>query len=68
MPAAAAGLGGSPGAHSVCVDPAATTHSLTAATEVEAVCTPMPLKTSVKSTMASRRFMIGPPSMMMIRL
>jgi hypothetical protein len=34
---------------------------------VVAVCTPMPLKTIANRSIASRRFMTGPPSMMTIR-
>ena len=67
MPASAAGDAGSPGAQAVWVDPDGSTHSLTAAIVVVAVCTPMPLKTIANSTTAITRFISGPPSMTMTR-
>ena len=65
MPASAAGGSGSSGSHSADTD--CGMHSESAATVVVAVCTPMPLKMMVNRTMASSRFMNGPPSMTTIR-
>ncbi len=65
MPAATEGAGGSAAVHSVA--PAAGTHSDSAATVVVAVWTPIPLKMIVNSTIARRRFITGPPSMMTTR-
>ncbi len=68
MPAAAAGATGSVEVQSVRLSLAGITHCDTAATVVVAVATPMPLSAMAESTNARMRFMIGPPSMTMMRL
>ena len=68
IPASAAGATGSADVHSAPADDAGTTHSDTAATVVVAVDNPMPEANRANRTIASSRFMTGPPSMMITRL
>ncbi len=68
MPAAAAGATGSPAAQSDLSVPAGITHCDTEATVVVPCAMPMPLTAIADRRKASRRFMIGPPSITMIRL
>src|SRR5690606_8291969 len=65
-PATWAGGAGSVGAQAL--EPDAGTHSDSAETVVVAVCTPIPLKTIVNSTIARTRFIVGPPSITITRL
>ncbi len=66
-PAAAAGAAGSSGPHSVC-SLEVVTHSETEPRVVVDCGIPKPHSRIVKSTIAMSRFMVGPPSMMMMRL
>ncbi len=67
IPASAAGEAGSSGVHSVAVEPAGTTHSVTEAIVVVPCCRPIPDSSTVKITVASTRFMAGPPSITITR-
>ncbi|BBE22307.1 hypothetical protein MN0502_11900 [Arthrobacter sp. MN05-02] len=70
-PASKAGAAGSSGAQSVCPVAACwlagTTHRYTSDNVVVACALPKPMMRTAKSTVPIRRFISGPPSMMMIR-
>ncbi len=66
-PAANAGACWSSSSHSVCVLVAGTTHSETLPIVVLFCGTPNRQSTTAYSTIAMSRFMVGPPSMMMMR-
>ena len=57
-----AGATGSDAAHAVRVTPEGMTHALTLCTVVVAVWMPIPDSRIVNSTIASSRFIVGPPS------